>query len=38
MSKLSAIIVALAAVLVSLLPGICAAGRSLNHNETLLRG
>jgi len=38
MSKLSAVIFALAAALVSLLPGISEAGRSLNHNETLLRG
>jgi len=38
MSKLSAIIFALATALVSLLPGISEAGKSLNHNETLLRG
>lgn len=38
MKKLIAISIALAAALVSLLPGLGEAGRNLNHNETLLRG
>jgi TctA family transporter len=38
MKKCVAIIAVLAGALLAFLPGISEAGRSLNHNETLLRG
>jgi hypothetical protein len=37
MMKLPAIVLALAAALISMLPGVSEAGRSLNHNNILLR-
>ena len=38
MKKLLATVIALALVLVSMLPGIAAARLTANHNQTLLRG
>jgi hypothetical protein len=38
MKKLPAIVLALAAALISMLPSVSEAGRSLNHNQATMRG
>jgi hypothetical protein len=38
MRKLPVIVLAFVAALISMIPGICEAGRSLNHNQVTLRG